>query len=48
MRYLVVYVTKINVTEAIAAAGEPEFLVEVEWGGIRQRSARIKRRPTLN
>ena len=48
MRYLVVYVTKLNVIEAISAAGDPQVWVEVEWGGIRQKSRMIKGRPQLN
>lgn len=48
MRYLVVYVTKVNIMEAISGLGEPQFWVEVEWGGIRQKSTMTKARPTLN
>ena len=48
MRYLVVYVTKLNVIEAIAAQGDPAVWVEVEWGGIRKKSKQIKSRPQLN
>ena len=45
LRYLVVYVTKLNVIEAIAAQGDPQVWVEVEWGGHRKMSKRIKGRP---
>ena len=48
LRYLVVYVTKLNVIEAIAAQGDPAVWVEVEWGGIRKKSKQIKSRPQLN
>ena len=43
-----VYVTKVNIMEAISGLGEPQFWVEVEWGGIRQKSTMTKARPTLN
>ena len=48
LRYLVIYVTKLNVIEAIAAQGDPQVWVDVEWGGIRQNSRKIKSRPQLN
>lgn len=48
LRYLVVYVTKINVIDAISAQGDPQVWVEVEWGGHRTKSRLIKSRPQLN
>ena len=43
-----VNVQKLNVIDAIAAQGDPEVWAEVEWGGIRFSSRKIKGRPTLS
>ena len=48
LRYLVVYVTKLNVIEAVASQGDPQVWVELEWGGLRKTSKRIKSRPKLD
>ena len=47
LRYLVVYVTKLNVIEAIENFGDPSIWVDVEWGGHRFQSNKIKGRPVL-